>query len=113
MPTRWVRFGVVILVAGLASAALIYFLAPEDPSAEAARTIASGRAYEYNIERVGGKAAVYASRFNQWLGGLWHGKALARTVAVLSVAVALLCFVLARMVAARVPSGPVGVERIE
>ena len=110
---RIYRSGVVILVVGLVSAALIYFLAPEDPNAEAAREIASGRAYEYNIERIGGTAAVYTARFNQWLGSLWHGKSLACTVAVLTVVFALLCFLLARMIAVRSPSGPARVERVE
>ena len=110
---RLYRAGLVILVVGLVSAALIYVRAPEDPNADAARAIASGRAYEYNIERIGGKAAVYTARFNQWLGARWHGKSLAGTVAVLSVVLALLCFLLARMTAVRAPSGAARVERVE
>jgi hypothetical protein len=110
---RVYRTGVAILVVGLVSAALIYLLAPEDPNADAAREIASGRAYEYNIERIGGTAAVYTVRFNQWLGSLWHGKQLAATVAVLALVVALLCFLLARMIAVRSPSRPAGVKRVE
>jgi hypothetical protein len=110
---RFNRSGVIILVVGLISAALIYFLAPDDPNGDAARQIASGRAYDYNIERIGGTAAVYTARFNQWLGSLWHGKSLAYTVAVVAVVVALLCFLLARMIAVRSPSGPARVERVE
>lgn len=110
---RVYRGGVAILGVGLVAATLIYFVAPEDPSADAARQIASGRAYEYNIERIGGTAAVYTARFNHWLGSLWHGKSLAYTVAVLAVAVALLCFLLARMIAVRSPSGAARVERVE
>jgi hypothetical protein len=51
-------------------------------------------------------AAVYAARFNRWLAGLWHGRPLAYTVAVLAVAIALLCFLVARMVFVRLPSEP-------
>jgi hypothetical protein len=107
------RYGVAILVIGLVSAALIYLLAPEDPNADAAREILSGRAYEYNVERIAGTAAVYTGRFNQWLGSLWHGKQLAATVAVLAVVLALLCFLLARMIAVRSPSPSAGVKRVE
>jgi hypothetical protein len=110
---RVYRSGVIILVIGLVSAALLYFLAPEDPNAAAAREIGSGRAYEYNVERIGGTAAVYTGRLNQWLDSLWHGKQLAATVAVLTVVVALLCFLLARMIAVRSPSRPPRVERVE
>ncbi len=96
--------GMTILFVGLVSAALLYAFAPEDRSAEAAAAIASGRVYEYNIERVGGMAAVYAARFNRWLAGLWHGRPLAYTVAVLAIAIALLCFMVARMIFVRLPN---------
>jgi hypothetical protein len=98
--------GAVMLVIGLASAALIYILAPDDGGTDAAGAIASGRAYEYNIERIGGMAAVYAARFNRWLAGLWHGKPLAYTVAALAIAVALLCFLVAHMIFVRLPIEP-------
>jgi hypothetical protein len=95
--------GVAVLLLGLVSAAVIYIVAPDDGGADPAAQIASGRIYEYNIERIGGMAAVYAARFNRWLAGLWHGRSLAYTVAVLSVAIALVCFVVARMVFVRLP----------
>jgi hypothetical protein len=96
--------GVAILLAGLVAAALIYLLAADDSGSDPAAAIESGRVYEYNIERIGGMAAVYAARLNRWLAGLWHGRPLAYTVAVLAVAIALLCFGVARMVFVRLPS---------
>jgi hypothetical protein len=96
--------GMAILFVGLVSAALLYVFAPEDSGSDAAAAIASGRLYEYNIERVGGMAAVYAARFNRWLAGLWHGRPLAYTVAVSSIAIALFCFMVARMIFVRLPS---------
>ena len=87
-------YGVAILLAGLVAAALIYILAADDRGSDPAAGIESGRVYEYNIERIGGKAAVYAARFNRWLAGLWHGRPLAYTVAVLAVAIALLALIL-------------------
>jgi hypothetical protein len=53
--------------------------------------------YRHNIELMGGKFAVYADQFNEWFASLWHGRELAYTVAVLSVAVALVCFLAGRL----------------
>lgn len=101
---RLVYCGVAILLVGLVSAALIYLFASDDSSAARAAEIESGRLYEYNLERIGGMAAVYAARLNRWLAGLWHGRPLAYTVAVLAMALALLCFGVARMVFVRTPA---------
>lgn len=99
---RITGWGVAILVVGLVGAALIYvFAADERPDPAAA--IENDRLYEYNIERIGGMAAVYTARFNRWLGGLWHGKPLAYTVAALATAFALVLFWVARMVYIRSP----------
>src|SRR5271169_4155298 len=98
--------GVAILLGGLVGAALIYIFAPDDSSADRAAEIESGKLYEYNIERIGGMAAVYAARLNRWLAGLWHGRPLAYTVAVLAVVIALLCFAVARMIFVRLPIEP-------
>jgi len=96
--------GIAILLVGLVAAALIYIYAADDRSSGGAAEIESGRLYEYNIERIGGMAAVYAARFNRWLAGLWHGRPLAYTVAILTVAIALLCFAVARMIFVRLPA---------
>jgi hypothetical protein len=89
--------GMAVLAGGLIGAALIYSFAADDGGTDPAAEIASGKIYEYNIERIGGKAAVYAARFNRWLAGLWHGKPLAFTVAALAVTIALLCFWVAHL----------------
>jgi len=90
--------GVSVLVAGLTGAALIYVF-----SADAKTTaieFANPRAYEFQIERLGGMAAVYAVRFNEWFISLWQGRQLAFTVAVLAIVIALACFWLANRMAA-------------
>src|ERR1700712_1324936 len=69
--------GVLILACGLISAALIYLLAPDGPSDSREIEFSNPRAYEFQIERLGGKAAVYAVRFNEWFTSLWHGTQLA------------------------------------
>ncbi|GAB2897792.1 hypothetical protein LSG25_15780 [Paralcaligenes sp. KSB-10] len=89
---RFYLAGVVILAVGLISAALIYILAADNQVDE----IGSGKQYDFAVERIGGKAAVWAVHFNQWFGGLWHGKQLAFTLAFISIGAALVCFLIAR-----------------
>ena len=91
--------GMAVLIAGLVAAALIYAFAAENTGVDPAADIISNRAYERRIELFGGKAAVYMVRFNRWLESLWQGTQLAYTVGVLSIAIALGCFWVARLVA--------------
>ena len=85
-------WGVAILLAGLAGAALVYVFAAGDEDAELAAEISRDRMYEHNLQLMGGKAAVYMAQFDQWFSGLWHGRSLAYTIAVLAVAIAVACF---------------------
>jgi hypothetical protein len=82
------RSGVVIFVAGLAAAALIYAFSSEQTPAP----FLDPRLTEFQIERIGGKAMVYVVRFNEWFAGFWHGRPLAFTIAVLALLAALFCF---------------------
>jgi hypothetical protein len=77
-----------ILLAGLAAALLIYFTAtpPADHSGE---RLEDSKQYVRQMEVYGGAANVLASEIRGWFAGLWHGRALAFTVACLS---ALLAF---------------------
>ncbi|HEV8501905.1 MAG TPA: hypothetical protein VGR63_10010 [Casimicrobiaceae bacterium] len=105
-PLRWrARFrflGAAALAVGLFAATLIYAFA-DDAAPDAAAQIAGSRVYEYDIERIGGKSAVYAVRFNQWLASLWHGTTLAYTVAVIAIAVAAMCLLAARLATPHAP----------
>jgi hypothetical protein len=47
----------------------------------------------------GGKAAVFFDDFNRWFADLWHGKALAKVVAALSVFVSLGIYLFANSLA--------------
>ena len=96
--------GVVILVAGLIGAALIYWLTADSAVKKTEIEYANPRAYEFQIERLGGKATVYVVRFNEWFTGLWQGRQLAFTVAVLALVIALICFRLSKRLAEAVPS---------
>ena len=59
--------------------------------------------YEHNLEVIGGKLNVYLAQFDDWFASLWHGTALAYTVAVLAVAIALACFGVAHLIATTPP----------
>lgn len=83
--------GIAVLVLGLLGSLLLYLWMP-DASGVPAGGIASGRQFDADVERIGGKATVWAVHFNQWFANLWHGKTLALTLAVLSVCAAMLCF---------------------
>jgi hypothetical protein len=98
------HWGVAILLVGLVGAALIYVFAADDGDTDRASEIVSGRMYKHNLELMGGKFAIYADQFNQWFAGLWHGRPLAYTVAVLAVAIALVCFWVARLMSVPLPS---------
>ena len=95
--------GTILLVVGLIAAAVIYFLAANQTGTDAAGyNIVGGNAYALTlaestrelqeVERLGGQPAVLVLEFHRWFLSLWHGQRLAYTLAVLSAAVALLCF---------------------
>lgn len=91
-------WGAAILLGGLLAAELVYVLAADDDSV-LADEVAHGRMYEHNLRVMGGRAAVLFDRFDRWFAGLWHGRPLAYTIAVLAVAMAGACFVFARLMA--------------
>ncbi|GEJ59029.1 hypothetical protein [Anaeromyxobacter diazotrophicus] len=77
-----------ILVAGWTLAAALYVTTPpvvEDP--EIYEMEHSKKALR-DLERIGGKAAVFTSELNAWVASRWEGKARAYTVAWLTVLVA-------------------------
>lgn len=96
----------LILILGWSAAGVIYLNASEgdgdvlayefyDGQAYAVRASDSKR-YRSDLERIGGKAAVYADDFNRWFEGLWQGRRLAYTLAVLSGVAAVGCSVMGR-----------------
>ena len=85
----------VILVAGLCGAMLIYLLADDIPDDSLGYVIVNGtvyplatrdsKKYRREVERLGGKAALAFDDFNRWFAQLWQGKTLAKTVAGISI----------------------------
>jgi hypothetical protein len=79
------RISVALLLVGLGSALAIYLAAgPEvdDPLLSDPR---AARKLTHDLRVIGGKANVLSAEFQTWVSGLWHGEALAGTVAVLTV----------------------------
>ncbi|MEI7611646.1 MAG: hypothetical protein WCK63_01990 [Betaproteobacteria bacterium] len=103
--TRSIRLyliGTAILLAGLLGAGSIYLTATDDQGDALGYEFIDGQAYAINasdskmyrreLERFGGKAAIFADDLNRWFSSLWHGKRLATTVAALATLLALFFF---------------------
>ena len=77
-----------ILFAGLVSAVVIY-VANGGPRGASTYELERSKSYLHDMEVYGGKANILAEEFRDWFDGLWHGRTLAFTVAVLSIFTAL------------------------
>ncbi len=99
---------VVILLVGLVTAVFIYRTAETDTSGALGYQIIGGtvypimpentKIYRHDLELYGGKAAVLADDFRRWFIGLWHGRSLAVTVAVITILLSFASFFTARHV---------------
>lgn len=85
-------WAVVILFTGLVAAEIVYFLADADEPSAAVVGMTHTKAYQHNMQLVGGKAAVLAGGVADWLASLWRGRTLAYTVAIITVTIAGACF---------------------
>jgi hypothetical protein len=94
-----VRFyvaGVAVLVLGSLASAWAYRSAfVDDMADQLAADALQSRNAQGQLEYIGGKSNVMASDIQEWFVGLWHGRHLAYTLAVLSIACALACFYVA------------------
>ena len=99
MRKRLFAASVLVLAAGLACAGWIYSRAGDGPDISGAYQIVvvngvptpiapnESKAYMRDVQRYGGKLGVILDDIGRWWNGLWHGRALALTVAFLSVLV--------------------------
>ncbi|MBI2959746.1 MAG: hypothetical protein HYY28_05485 [Betaproteobacteria bacterium] len=99
---------IIILVAGLCSSVLIYFIADDRPDIDGAYQVivvdgvpypispSNSKVYVREVQRVGGKAFVLFDEFNRWFAALWKGRKLAFTVAWISAALAVGVFAFGR-----------------
>ena len=92
--------GAVVLLLGMLAAAWVYWTAggEADPRLSQGYEIVGGQVYaseqaeaarQVQIERVGGKAAVWAVEFNEWLSAQFEGRRLALTLVILAALFAL------------------------
>jgi len=92
----------IILLIGLGSAILIYHGAQNSPEGVLGYSVEGGeafpvtpetsKAYSHDLELYGGKMNLLADEFRRWFAGLWHGRSLACTVAVLTLLLAAIFF---------------------
>jgi hypothetical protein len=110
LPTCLYLLSVIILVAGLSSAMLIYRAAENDFNSDLGYRDEGGSVYPImpgdskkylrDMELYGGKANVMADELRRWLVGLWQGKSLAYTVACVATVISFGVY----YVASRLPS---------
>ena len=88
-PDRLKRLTIVLLAVGFTAAIVIYFTADPRPENPLGYEPLETKKYIHDLELYGGKANVLAAQFNDWFFGLWYGRNLAFTVAVITVLLAL------------------------
>jgi hypothetical protein len=88
--------GYAVLALGCGSSFWAYRVAVRDELGDSLMAQARDtKAYQGQMEYLGGKANVLGSDISGWFAGLWHGRNLAYTLAVLTIVIALLCFYVA------------------
>lgn len=109
---RWLYVSsAVILLAGIASAVLIYVAAMNDSAGDSGYEIVGGfvypggggytKSYVHDLQLYGGNAAMLADQFMRWFAGLWRGTTLAYTVACIALLLSFVVFVIANNVPIR------------
>ena len=87
--SRLRRVATAILALGLGTSVVVYFVAGPDSDNPLGYDPMQTKTYLHDLELYGGKANVLAAEFREWFTGLWAGRNLAFTIAVLTVLVVL------------------------
>jgi hypothetical protein len=90
--TRLYMAAAAVLLIGLLSAFAIYLTADDNSENILIYEYEHSKMYRHNIERYTGKWGVLFSDFIGWFDSLWHGRALASTVAFISIFLAICIF---------------------
>ena len=75
----------LLLILGLGSALVIFLTAAPEVVDPLLGDQFANKKYLREMRMLGGQGNVLAAEFQDWFAGLWHGQALAGTVAVLTV----------------------------
>jgi hypothetical protein len=96
------RAAALVLAIGMLTAAAVWATSKNESNATGETITATGSSAvnpnqmtqreEYEIEKFGGKPAVYVAKFDRWLSSLFHGKNLAGLIAVLTLLISLGCW---------------------
>lgn len=93
---RLYAIGYTVLAVGSACSYWAYRVAVTDELGDALMAQARDtKGYQRQMEYLGGKANVLGNDITSWFVGLWHGRNLAYTLAVLTMVSALICFYVA------------------
>ncbi len=79
------RISTGLLLLGLGSALVIFLTAVPEVADPLVGDKFANKKYQREMRMLGGRGNVLAAEFNEWLAGLWHGRALGGTVAVLTI----------------------------
>ena len=98
----------IVLVAGLCAAMLVYLLAEDIPDDSLGYVVVNGtvyplatrdsKSYRREVQRFGGKTALLFDDFGRWFAERWQGKTLAGTLAWISILAALVLYLFANSV---------------
>ena len=97
---RYKLVTILMLCAGLGSAAVIYLTAAGPDEISMVDEFEESKRFTHDLELYGGKANVLANKFSHWFEGLWHGQTLAFTVAVITVVISVGYYFVASSLAA-------------
>ncbi len=98
------RISALLLLLGLGSAVAIFLLAKPEEDNELLNDSRGARRYHRELRMIGGNANLLSAQFREWFDSLWHGQALAGTVAVLTVGTTLVFRYVATFPAAEDPA---------
>lgn len=77
------KIAVVMLIVGLATSVAVYLTAAPDED-DPLHDFEQTKKYFADVERAGGKTALFSAELSRWFSGLWHGQSLAFTIAILT-----------------------------
>jgi hypothetical protein len=90
--TRLYFSAAMTLLVGWGSSVAIYLTAKDTVEDVTISAFENSKAFRHDLELYGGKVNVMANDFMGWVDGLWQGKTLAITVAVITAFSALILF---------------------